>query len=962
MWHIDPNDLGARVKVSEPVPSPCATVIVGLNEDSGQMYNAHLKFDLVGDKVVSVLGYFDGRAIVGDVKRSEIDSVGAREALMKRMDWPESANGLLHVRGIIFDPYFVGSETRAPAEAFLFTSGDGVETQYSGGFVVLGDGTMPVQGASLTDSAVGLAGTLCASNQSTAWLPEVVADQLLGTPAWVSLRGMGGFRDTASSKESAVHEFMGTGPGSRMFGDAAPQDHLVKTGEWIYGSRTVLAFSQQYAGVPVDGAYLTAEFEGNLLQEIYARLPYFPVFSSETVSQQDAKEEAKAINAEATCPEEFCEIKEEPFAEQKVIFVGELFDQPGVKGAHLAYRFDFVNLRVWWDATDNRLLRASGRSRFLGGETPNQEWSPGTATRTVCVRRTIFDRCERIVKIDPMVTPDFNLDIDLSGAVAPSPHHDSPRVRGWMGTIDTEMQRIFDWTSIMGDGQVHPLNPVSYLDIVVNDPARDLAASFYIVPNDDYAQIRPIIALGADTTAADVLAHEFGHHLTNLTYGPESFVEQGALGEHYSDVIAMTIFPHPDFVLGSETVKGTVNGLHGIRNMLDPSDRGTEWGPVTISHVADKANCDSTQTDCTYPWLGIPNRAFALAASGVPSPENGSSPLGLEVAAKLWFETVRKSQPYSMQSLDRFLNHRLKVLGACRAAIDDPAVRARVGPLQASDCRNVENAFDSVGIVAGVSHGFDRFPLPASGAGLSTSWTQTIHQGARLYQGCTISGHVLNAELRTSTSASMVSRSNTQTPPLFINVNGGELVAFVTSRCGSNQLISCTDPTNREVTYQVDSKWVGQPFVWINEQIEVPVGRMLSDCFVPTPGHKAVNYQSTPIVHTMAAGPFGKREDRFVAPNFTPAGFTPGACQLLHIGGIDEHQPKLLPGVDLFVDNWSDGPHGFRVSYLGIGPYDYTALHHTWVDGFSATFSRIVYSLAEPPGGNCDFPGLVRIP
>ncbi|MDP1829898.1 MAG: hypothetical protein Q8L48_41940 [Archangium sp.] len=230
LWHIDPNDFGTRIKLSSPMPSPCATVIVGLEEADQQVYNAQLKIDLVDGKVVSALGYLDGRPLESEPESLEISSEDARDSLMVKMGWPETAKDVLQDRVVVFDPYFLGSEKRAPAHAFLFTTGDGPETLYSGGFVVLGDGTTPIQGASLPDSAVGIAGSECDSNQSTAWMPEVVADPLLRTPAWISLRGMGGFRFTANSLEGAVHEFMRAASVQRMFGDGAPESHLVKSG------------------------------------------------------------------------------------------------------------------------------------------------------------------------------------------------------------------------------------------------------------------------------------------------------------------------------------------------------------------------------------------------------------------------------------------------------------------------------------------------------------------------------------------------------------------------------------------------------------------------------------------------------------------------------------------------------------------------------------------------------------
>lgn len=346
--------------------------------------------------------------------------------------------------------------------------------------------------------------------------------------------------------------------------------------------------------------------------------------------------------------------------------------------------------------------------------------------------------------------------------------------------------------------------------------------------------------------------------------------------------------------------------------------------------------------------------------------------------AKLYFETIREpgGGPFQMESVDRFLNQRLKLLAVCHRAIGRsgpnvaPEVRrwAATRVITANDCENIARAFESVGVTAGQSSGFDRFNTYRN-----SPWSQTIWIGSHLYNGCTIGGHSLNVEIRREPDFLIeLSRSATDTPPLFVSALNGEITAEVTARCGGTSPATCPDPTQREVTYTVNSKWAwpgeSTPLkwsVWVDEQQVVPAGMDPHDCLQPS-NTQRVLYWSAPIVHTGSLGLIGKRESRLIANNGLPfQPFTPGNCDLLEIAGVDSHLDGLHPDPRTWgwTTKFSHGSHGFEVTYLGThGRRDYTAQLGTWTDPFSGLYARVLYWLARPAGGNCNFAGMAEVP
>lgn len=121
-----------------------------------------------------------------------------------------------------------------------------------------------------------------------------------------------------------------------------------------------------------------------------------------------------------------------------------------------------------------------------------------------------------------------------------------------------------------------------------------------------------------------------------------------------------------------------------------------------------------------------------------------------------------------------------------------------------------------------------------------------------------------------------------------------------------------------------------------------------------------VFYWSEPIVNTGAAFVFGARNDTEFLPNMSSGSFQPGPCELIAIGGFDDHGRHTRPTLGVMVpeDSHSGAAHGFRVTRLGTGPLDYGANLHTWVEPGNRIFARILYKMSRPPGVDCALPGM----
>lgn len=982
LWHVSGDDLGGRVRVvALRDEGGCSSVDVQLHTDDLPVFNATLRLTVTPTGIVRrVSGLMNAEPLSFEVARAAIPSEAAAKSVAMEMGWPEEAAAHLPAATlVVFDPFFVSGADHSPAEAWFFREEGATAND---GFLANGQtGSLLIRGPSFESIQVLGKRDECdeEAEPGNAWMAQVVLDDLTQTPAWVSFKHFSGLRIQAGSDLDRAYELMQLTPLRRMYGDAAPRDHLVLKSTFAQAGRTTLTFEQRFLGYRVDGAYLQVIMEGDRVMEVFSRLPWFPVFDASGLTDlPTAEANARQWYISHRCMGDAACLSDpghQASQREAVIFSAELFDEPGAAASQeLAYRFEFEAATVWWSAKRDAIIRMQPRTRGL---TPFEVWSEGTPVQVDCSAcfRGQCGQCLRQVD-NAIQSPPYRLEIDRNGVEFPPLHIDSRHAQAWLLTHESRLSSKFRWDGVLGDGGVHPYSPASSLDAIVG-VAREGGVNAYSGwsavsdPTQPYgSRYSGRIELGTEVTAPDVLAHEYAHLITEHAYAPLAGLEQGALSESYSDIIGAAVFPAPppydSWDFASESRGGPV------RNMLNPTSSHTPSGQFAVDHVSQKSRCDPANADCTYVWLGIPDKAAALIAEGVPQPVPGTTPFGRELMARLYFETIRQpgGGPVQMQSVDRFLNQRLKVLAACHQAVRFPDAeevrRWRQNRVIAlADCENLARAFDAVGVVAGQSNGFDRFNTYRN-----RPWTQTIWSGSRLYNGCTIAGHTLNVELRRQPSVLVhLSRSATDTPPLFVSALNGEVTAQVTARCGSTSVATCPDPTDRAVTYTVDSKWdwpgassTSQWHVWVEEQKSVPTGLDTSDCLQPT-NTERVLYWSTPIVHTGSFIFWGKQETRLISNHGSP--FVPGNCDLLEIAGIDSHHAGLEP--DILSSGWtatfSHGNHGFGVTYLGsMGPRDYTAMLGTWVDGFSGIYARVLYWLARPVGGSCSFPGLDEVP
>ncbi|MCW2832466.1 MAG: peptidase thermolysin [Nocardioides sp.] len=144
------------------------------------------------------------------------------------------------------------------------------------------------------------------------------------------------------------------------------------------------------------------------------------------------------------------------------------------------------------------------------------------------------------------------------------------------------------------------------------------------------------------TKAGDVLAHEFGHAVTEHTAGFIYRDQAGALNESVSDVMAACFKQHThrqsaaegDWLIGEGIFVPTIRA-RALRDMAAP---GTAYDDPTlgkdpqVGHMADFIDTDEDNGG-VHLNSGIPNRAFQLAAITI----GGTS---LEGAGQIWYAAL----------------------------------------------------------------------------------------------------------------------------------------------------------------------------------------------------------------------------------------------------------------------------------------------------------------------------------
>ncbi|MGK2875805.1 MAG: M4 family metallopeptidase [Nocardioides sp.] len=214
--------------------------------------------------------------------------------------------------------------------------------------------------------------------------------------------------------------------------------------------------------------------------------------------------------------------------------------------------------------------------------------------------------------------------------------------------------------------------------------SRDYANAFwngtYLVFGDGDGTV-----FGPMTAPIDVGAHELGHavteHVANLTYQGQS----GALNESMSDVFGACVkqdhlgqsADQADWLIGEGIFVPGINGV-ALRSMIAP---GTAYDDPRLGqdpqpdHMSGYVVTSDDNGGVHYN-SGIPNRAFALAATSIGAQS--------WTTATIWFAALETVEPDC--TFATFARATLAVAGAHAAAVED--AWATVGVLDAAASRS----------------------------------------------------------------------------------------------------------------------------------------------------------------------------------------------------------------------------------------------------------------------------------
>ncbi len=928
IWHVSPSALN-NLRVVNGVSTNqagCKVLDFQLFRGNSPVYNATLRFSVnENSKLTRVVGLMDGRRLNVDKEGVLAMASGneATQAVLARLDLPETSGILSASKGWL-DTYFTIGESLSVGGQDAINPAWIVRPANSGpnaAFPV--DGTRKIvalDGPSFDDSQV-LDTPLDECNKGidpnesgTAWLAKVVVDDATGTPASLGVEHFGGLRMTGTSPGQRALNLFSVPQIQRMYGDGSPTDHLVETRTAIQGSRAFVSFDERVAGRRVEGAYVRVELENQRVLSVFSKFAFLPVFSTVALATP-ARARADVIGylrgsictSTTICPPVDAQLPSLQLREEVVwtTNVQGQRDQAAPQRSEIAAKFVMNHVTIWYGLQSFAVLRVDSAIEGLSADLPNRIWSAtGQFVDTSCPAWTgwgplKFHPCDKSAQIDILTPPAFRLEVDVDATRFPP--LDPRSIPGFEQTdkIADALLSDYGYSRIQGDGGMSAFNPSARLDVVLAgiNGESDNATAPPLTDKRDLSTEDLGIFVGSALWAPDIIAHEYAHFVTNFLAFSYTGLEHGALKEAVSDLFGAVIFPADDqsWRIASASPGGA------IRNMNVPRDPSTTQGPFLVDHNSLKGNCDlrNNSDGCSYSWVGIPSRALALIADGAPSADGTSTHpgFGRKMTLGLVLETLRDhDMPWHLAEADRFLNFRLKLEGACRTSVTDSGRRGRWvkgRTLSSTDCAVIGAAFDAVGVAAAVRSGFDR-----AGSMPAGNYSRTEYSGRRLFNGCSVSGHSLTTELRDANRVFDVrTRSSTDLPPLFIDISGGEVVARVTERCGSNSIVACPDNTNRQIAYVVDSKWLADLKVFTDESLSVPSGVPMASCFTSVPGNKVSRLQSSPIVHAVSIGPFGAKFDQALTPNTVgPSGALVAApCSFVELGGLDGHRAATFP-------------------------------------------------------------------
>ena len=186
-----------------------------------------------------------------------------------------------------------------------------------------------------------------------------------------------------------------------------------------------------------------------------------------------------------------------------------------------------------------------------------------------------------------------------------------------------------------------------------------------------------IFQVGALTRSLDVIAHELTHGITELTAGLIYSKQSGALNESFSDVFGSLVKQYSlkqsaadaDWLIGEGIL---VPGLGtALRSMMNP---GTAYSgdrqPGHMDDYVDLPDNNDPRNDNGGVHInsGIPNRAFALAATAM----GGNS---WEKAGKIWYHVLTTRLRANSQ-FDEVAHATVDAAGSLFSSTEQDAVHA----------------------------------------------------------------------------------------------------------------------------------------------------------------------------------------------------------------------------------------------------------------------------------------------
>jgi Zn-dependent metalloprotease len=936
---------------SVQVGQNCTTVSFHLIDAKLPVYNASLSVGVGAEGHVRMVS----ARISGDVPSVEpgagkITADAAKALLLAR--FKSDRVGLPDPTQVIIDPYFLGNARHRPARAWLFKApeettapsvrsvaatgsggqpgvpGTGSDAGHAGPFAVDADtGQVVVSGPTVTGTAVNPGSSGCPGGTASA-LPRVVVDPMTGSPSYVGLTDVAGLSLSGSTDAARALSLFSTPLIVSMYGDLAPAQHLLMP---VIRHRsdggTAVTFRQFEQQVPVEGAAVTVNLDASgAPQSIIGRLIFRPKTSLKvSINAADATRAAAHAYIPLECRNNrkcVQSLGRSPMPSGTptlVILSNRLLWNTKIASGHerLTWKIPFKRRVVYW--------AANGQPGLLFSYTTIQGHIPVE----------VFDGRQGFSKV-------------FSNLPTGTGHT--------FGTIDPDSSAVVSFLPIINSfyaslGRAHSFdnNDLSTLCVVTRDPNEDVFENAYFGPTQE-----PIacsggaglgLTFGPKMTVNDVVAHEFTHAVTASTAALIYDDESGALNESYSDIMSELIFPDQTPQTPNNTwLQGEGAPGGPFRDMKNP-----------LMHDQPD-NMGSERTMCNTDWKfthqcdSISNLAAVRISDGA-IPGNAAAGIGPTKLKILYYSTLTGGNPPASPALtglvpsSRFLDQRVTTVENCWVLVAMGALPDGT-TFTPDDCLHVQDSFDSVGLTVDTHFGWFQFSLGATN-GLNT--TETMFSGQKLFNGCTIKDVTIRGVDGDGSSQDS-------------NIADGMEVDMLgwTAKVISTE--PPADPTDRAVTFTVQSGWNHTGTVYILESYNKPTGITADEqCLNPMPAATAPPTHSRTLFGATMVGHWASfLNGESITQAYNPGLSMPAGCTIDMVSGVRyENGNAVLPP----LASWAEGGTDYSVDR----PASVTALPgrldlsvHTWHDGASGIFVRPVYNIQEPDGTDCSVAGATQ--